>query len=201
MSRGRWAGGTHATSPGQHIHSQRNHAAARALSGLTLLYVSAALALPGQTLSTPQQVGATLLAATSEVMLVTPALRSKDVAESLRKAATERGVRVFLLADVRFLNDGGSFLGGLSMTPGIQVRLLRGLNNSRATIDRQVTLSGPLLADIISPLQQTPTQTSQEPREVRTASVWFTKAWAQASPYRYKVPDLAHRTPAPTPRK
>ncbi len=211
MSRGMWAGHTHVDSSGQHKCSQRRRsrygqgqrtpAAAGAISGMILLSVSAALALPSRTLSTPQEVGATLLAATSEVTLVTPALRSKDVAENLRKAAVERGVRVFLLADVRFLNDGGSFLGGLSLTPGIQVRLLRGLNDSRATIDRQVTLSGPLLADVISPLQQTPTQASQEPREVRTAGAWFSKAWAQARPYRYEVPDLAPKTPAPSPKK
>lgn len=201
MNTGTWAGRTHATSPGQHVHSRRNHAAAGAISGLILLCVGAALALPGRTLSTPQQVGATLLAATSEVTLVTPALRSKDVAESLRKAAVERGVRVFLLADARFLSDGGSFLGSLSMTPGIQVRLLRGLNDSRATIDRQLILSGPLLADIVSPLQQTPTQVSQEPRAVRTASVWFNEAWAQARPYRYEIPDLALKAPDLSPKK
>jgi hypothetical protein len=173
----------------------------RVLWGLLVLFVPAAQALPARTLTTSQEVGATLLAATSEVMIVTPALRSKDVAEGLRKAAVERGVRVFLLADVRFLNDGGSYLNGLSLTPGIQVRLLRGVGASRATVDRQLTLSGPLLSDIASPLQQELTATTQEPFKVRSAAAWFSKAWAQARPYKYKVPDLAPKTPALSPTK
>ncbi|PNY79675.1 hypothetical protein [Deinococcus koreensis] len=145
------------------------------------------------TLTTSQQVGASLYEATSEVLLVTPTLRSKDVAEALRRAAVERGVRIFLIADGRYVNEGASYLASLSLTPGIQVRLVRGLEASRATIDRQMTVSGPLLADVPSPRRPGATLALQQPQAVRVASTWFSKAWATARPYRYQVPASPRR--------
>ncbi|WP_102127579.1 hypothetical protein [Deinococcus planocerae] len=141
-----------------------------------------------QTLASAQAVGASLYAATGEVLLVTPTLRSREVAEGLRRAATERGVNVYLLADARFVGEGASYLGGLSLIPRIQVRLVRGLRGARATIDRRVLLSGPLLADVVSPLRGEPTVAVREPRAVAQASAWFTRTWNTAAPYRYRPP-------------
>lgn len=158
------------------------------------------LATPQRTIGSAREVGDGVASAASEVMLVTPFLRSKEVAESLRKVATQRGVRVYVLADVQYIQEGGSFLNGLSMVKGIQIRLLRGLKDSRATIDRKSTITGPLLADQASLLNPGMTTLIQEPRMVQAASAWFSRAWATATPYKYEVPPAPKSSASPAPK-
>lgn len=137
-------------------------------------------------LASPEQVGASLYASAREVLVVTPYLRSQAVADGLRRAAVERGARVFVLADDRYVAEPASYLTGLSLVRGVQVRLLRGLSVSQATVDRKVTLAGPLIADVADPLSAQATLAERSPRKVAQASAWFTRNWSVATPYTYR---------------
>ncbi len=55
---------------------------------------------------------------------VLPTLRVRAVAEALRRASVERGVRLVLLTYPEALREGGGYLGGLAML-GAEVRLFR----------------------------------------------------------------------------
>lgn len=102
---------------------------------LVLLALSpVALAAPPEALATPAAVAAQLGAATEQLLVMTPAVRSFDLAEALRRAATERGVRVFLLVSPTFVDAGDSFVPALAVLPNVQTRL--------ALIDRAFVVAG-----------------------------------------------------------
>lgn len=140
-----------------------------------------------QTLESPKVVGGVLYTGTQEILLVTPSVRSKDVADGLRRAAVERGTPVYIIADAALVGERAGFLPGLSLVKNVQVRLLRGLTQSSAVVDRKLMISGSLLFDIPSPLETKLTEARSDSRAVSDAVRWFTKAWKLAKPYKYSL--------------
>lgn len=136
-------------------------------------------------------VGAAVYAVERNVTLVAPSLRSRDVADALRRAARDRGVRVFLLVDQGATLDPGGYVGALSLAPNVQVRVLRGVTEEYAVLDARAVLRGPLVWNLPSPLDARPTTARRDPAEVRAASAWFNRAWRVARPYTYRVDGLA----------
>ncbi len=139
-------------------------------------------------LGTPQAVGATLYTASREILLISPSLRSKDVAEALRKSAVERGVTIFVIADARLINEPSGYLGSLSFLENVHVRLVQGLTSSRAIIDRSILVSGSLLFDVPNPLETKPTFAATDAQITASTVTWFNRIWSTAKPYKYQVP-------------
>jgi hypothetical protein len=72
-----------------------------------LLFLGVALAAP-KTASTRDVVGY-IATAQREIFLAAPVLRVKDIAEALRIAKVERGVKVYLLTGQRSNRDAASY--------------------------------------------------------------------------------------------
>jgi hypothetical protein len=163
-------------------------ASKRFVATLGVLALGVGLAVAQQQarlLESPKVVGSVMYAATGEILLVVPSLRSKEVADGLRRAATERGTTVFVIADASLVEERAGYLPGLSLLKNIQVRLLRGVRSSQAVVDRQLLLSGPLLVDVPNPLEPGRTEARSDPRAINQAASWFARAWKQAKPYRF----------------
>jgi hypothetical protein len=137
-------------------------------------------------LESPKVVGNVMYSATQEILLVVPGLRSKEVAEGLRRAAVERGTTVFILADASLIEERASYLPGLSLLENVQVRLLRGVRSSQAVVDRKLVLSGPLLTDVPNPLEPGRTEVRTDGRVINDATAWFSRAWKNARPYTFR---------------
>ncbi len=88
-----------------------------------LLLVSSAVAQAPEALTTPEAVAAQLGAANEQLLVMVPTVRSQMVAEALRKAAVERGVKVFLLVSPEYVEEGGSFVPALAVLEQVQTRL------------------------------------------------------------------------------
>jgi sugar-specific transcriptional regulator TrmB len=138
-------------------------------------------------LGTPQAVGATLYTASREILIISPSLRSKDIAEALRKSALERGVTIFVIADALLVDEPAGYLGGLSLLKNVHVRLVQGLTSSRAIIDRTILVSGSLLFDVPNPLESKPTFAATDPQATSSTINWFNRVWRTAAPYKYKI--------------
>ncbi len=87
------------------------------------LLISAALAQIPEALTTPEAVAEQLGAANEQLLVMVPTVRSQPLAEALRKAAVERGVRVYLLVSPEYVEEGGSFVPALAILDGVQTRL------------------------------------------------------------------------------
>ena len=110
-----------------------------------------------QVLSTSADVVQTLGAASQEVMLAAPLLRSKEVADALRIALVERGVPVFILAPAEGVEDPASYLMSLALT-GASVGVAP-VDEAFIIIDRTVLVQGPLLSGETVLPGRTPEQT------------------------------------------
>jgi hypothetical protein len=147
-------------------------------------------ALAQQALGSAEKVGQVLFSATKEIMIIAPSIRSKAVADAIRRAAVDRGVTIYILADAAFITEPAGYLGGLSRLPKVQVKLMRGIpdNEVKAVIDRQVIVQGPLLVDVSSPLNTKPTTALQSPQKSNNAAARFIQIWQKAKVYRYQIP-------------
>lgn len=88
-----------------------------------LLLVSSAVAQAPEALSTPEAVAAQLGTANEQLLVMVPTVRSQVIAEALRKAVVERGVKVFLLVSPEYVEEGESFVPSLAILDGVQTRL------------------------------------------------------------------------------
>ncbi len=168
------------------------------IAAIVTVSLSLGLVVAGETarlLESPKMVGGVMYAATQEILLVVPSLRSKEVADSLRRAATERGTVVYILADASLIEERASYLPGLSLLKGnVQVRLLRGLRTGQAVVDRKLLLSGPLLVDIPNPLEPGRTEASTSLTDINRSINWFGRAWKQARPYSFRADPPKRKT-------
>ncbi len=88
-----------------------------------LLFIPVAFAGAPRALSSPEAVVAQLATANEQLLVMVPTVRSQVVAEALRQAAVERGVRVFLLVSPEVVEEGGSFVPALAVLDGVKTRL------------------------------------------------------------------------------
>ena len=102
------------------LHSRLSQ---RLTSLLVSLLISSAVAGAPQALTTPEAVAAQLATANEQLLVMVPTVRSQVVAEALRQAAVERGVRVFLLVSPEVVEEGGSFVPALAVLDGVKTRL------------------------------------------------------------------------------
>lgn len=88
-----------------------------------LLFIPVAFAGAPQALPSPEAVAAQLATANEQLLVMVPTVRSQVVAEALRQAAVERGVRVFLIVSPEVVEEGGSFVPALAVVEGVKTRL------------------------------------------------------------------------------
>lgn len=108
----------------------------------TLLLTLVALSAQAQNPNPPGSLTTVLLQAQTQIMLAAPALASKEVAEALRIAALERGIKVFVMVDKSRVQAPSSYTVGLSLLPGIAIKIYQGLNNHVAIVDNHTLIRG-----------------------------------------------------------
>ncbi len=141
-------------------------------------------------LKTSEMVGNALYASSRQIVIVIPSIRNKAVAEGLRRAAVERNVRIFILADAYQISEATSFIPSLSLLPGVSVKVLTGVRQSQAVMDGQVLVQGPLLYDISGPLETRDTVADTNPYHTRAAAAWFNRNWKKAKTFKYQLPNF-----------
>ena len=141
-------------------------------------------------LNTSEMVGNALYASSRQIVIAIPSIRSKAIAEGLRRAAVERNVRVFILADAFQVSEATSFIPSLSLLPGVSVKVLTGIRQSQAVMDGQVLVQGPLLYDISGPLETRDTIADTNPYHTRAAAAWFNRNWKKAKSFKYQIPKI-----------
>lgn len=152
---------------------------------LALLVLTTAWAQP-ESLTTAQQVAAQVSRAHEQLLLVTPSVSSKPLAEAVRHAAAERGVQVFIVVAPAWVEAPGSYTASLALLDGVQVRL--------AETERQFVIvdvagdafviEGGLVSTSVRRFDERPTYALADPQDVSKRAEVFTQLWHSATPYR-----------------
>ncbi len=131
-----------------------------------------------------------ILAARETVFVLAPQLRGRAVADALRRAAVEQGVRVFILCDSGRTLEPGGFAAALSLIrqrdQPLEVRVARNISGFSLVVDEARTVSGPLVSEpwifgLIS------TRLDLESRVALERARRFRELWTRAKPWIYRV--------------
>lgn len=137
---------------------------------LCLLASLSSLSL-AQSLRGPTEVAAFVDAASREIRLYAPVLRSRPLAEALHRAIRERGVRVMIYTP--YLRDPGSYFLGLSLA-GAELYSVADVGTTGVLwMDGRYLIAGPLVGGLGDPLETAPTQVFQSPETLGRYRVWF----------------------------
>lgn len=152
---------------------------------LALLLLTSVWAQP-QSLSDAQQVAAQLGRAQEQLLLVTKSVSSKPLAEALRRAAAERGVRVFIVVAPASVEAPGSYVASLALLGGVQVRLAQ-TERQFVVVDvasDAFVIEGSLISTSVRRFDERPTYAFAEPQAVGERALHFAELWRSAVPYR-----------------
>jgi hypothetical protein len=127
--------------------------------------------------------------ASREIVLYTPALRSRVLAESLHRAIRERGVRVVLLTP--YERDPGSYFVGLSLAGASLYRCADRGRGGVLLVDGRYLITGPLVG-LAEPIERVPTQLEQTPQTVGHYRTWLEQLRQSAQPF---IPERDLRRP------
>ncbi len=116
-------------------------------------------------------------------MVASDLLRSKEVANALRRAAVDRSVTVFMVVPPENITDPASYFVSLAFADAA-VRLVS-FQGSFVIVDRSVLIEGPLIAGVkqLPGAQVTPTRLSQDAAEVSSFVTSFYESFSAAEPY------------------
>jgi uncharacterized protein YllA (UPF0747 family) len=132
-----------------------------------------------------------------EVLMLVPSLRSRVVANALRKAVVEAGVSLEILCDTSLVNERSSFIPMLSMLHerkhNVTVRVLRGVNRTLLVVDQSRAVFGPLVSESDS-FGLNPTRLVTDALEVRYQTRVFRSQWQKATPWTYTVQPPSFKT-------
>jgi hypothetical protein len=146
-------------------------------------------------LTTQAEVAQLIAAATKEVMLTAPALRSRVVAEALREAIVVRGVEVYLLVSPAGVEERASYAMSLSLA-GAHVGV-GSVDTAYLVVDRQLTVTGPLVGELEAVQRVTVTRSSGDLAYTQEVVGWFYRAFSAAQPYELNLSRLQHLEDAP----
>lgn len=124
--------------------------------------------------------------AQQQLLLVTPTLLSKPVAEAVRRAVAERGVEVFIVTSQALVAAPGSFAMSLALLPGVQIRLSE-TERRFALVDTGAAafgVEGLLISEAQRGFNARPTFAFAAPAEVQDRAAIFQTLWSAATPYR-----------------
>jgi phosphatidylserine/phosphatidylglycerophosphate/cardiolipin synthase-like enzyme len=128
-------------------------------TALLLLSVLSTLSLAQEVVTRPisksEEIAEVINASTQELLLVTDTFRNETLADAVRVAALERGVKVFVLAPEELAQDLSSYFGTLSQA-GATVHLQEA-TGAFLVIDRKYVIQGNLLSELENPQTTTPT--------------------------------------------
>lgn len=132
-----------------------------------------------------------------EILILVPSLRSRDVANALRKAVVEGGVSLEILCDASLVNERSSFIPMLSMLHerkhDVTVRVLRGVNRATLIVDESRAVFGPLVSEPDSFGLQ-PTRLVTDEFEAKAQTRAFKTQWQRATPWTYTVKSPSFQT-------
>jgi hypothetical protein len=100
-------------------------------------------------LSKSEEIAEVINASTQELLLVTDTFRNKSLADAVRVAVLERGVKVFVLAPETLIQDLSSYFGTLSQA-GATIHLQEA-TGVFLVIDRKYVIQGALLSNLENP--------------------------------------------------
>lgn len=128
-------------------------------TALLLLSVMSTLSLAQEVVTRPigeaKEIAEVINASTQELLLVTDTFRNETLADAVRVAALERGVKVFVLAPEALVQDLSSYFGTLSQA-GATIHL-QDATGAFLVVDRKYVVQGNLLSELENPQTATPT--------------------------------------------
>ena len=130
-----------------------------------------------------------ILAAQKTVFVIAPQFRSRTVADALRQAAVERGVRVLILCDAALTLERGGYIAGLSLLHTrypLEVRVLRQVSSQMVIVDQQRSVTGPLIANVWT-FGLPATRLDLEPSIALERARRFWAQWQRAKPWVYPI--------------
>jgi hypothetical protein len=132
-----------------------------------------------------------------EMLMLVPSLRSRVVANALRRAIVEGGVSLEILCDASLVNERSNFIPMLTMLHerkhNVTVRVLRGVNRTLLVVDQSRAVFGPLVSEPDSFGLQ-PTRLVTDAPEAQAHAREFRAQWKRATPWTYKVQPLNFKT-------
>ena len=142
------------------------------------------------TLKHSSEVTQVIASSRQEVLLLAQSLRSRAVANSLRKAIVEGGIALEILCDANSIQEPSNFIPVLSMlrkrNHRVAVRILRGVNRAVLIVDQSRAMFGALVGEPDS-FGLTPTRLVTDALEVRQHVRAFKAQWQRATPWVYTV--------------
>ena len=137
-------------------------------------------------------VAAQLDSATTQVVVVTPALRSQPVADALRRAAL-RDVKLYLLIDLRYAEQGDSYLPGFA---GMRLAFRDDPQDDRVVrikysrdlphyilVDDDLLIEGRLIEQVSAPFDAEPTYVVRDSDALERRASNFLDLWREAPEY------------------
>jgi hypothetical protein len=132
-----------------------------------------------------------------EILILIPSLRSRAVANALRRAVVEGGVSLEILCDASLVNERSNFIPMLTMLHerkhNVTVRVLRGVNRVVLILDESRAVFGPLVSEPDSFGLQ-PTHLVTDALEARTQTKVFRSQWRRATPWMYTLKSPSFKT-------
>jgi hypothetical protein len=132
-----------------------------------------------------------------EILILIPSLRSRAVANALRRAVVEGGVSLEILCDASLVNERSSFIPMLSMLHerkhNVTVRVLRGVNRTLLVMDQSRAVFGPLVSEPDSFGLQ-PTRLITDALEAQVQARAFRSQWQRATPWTHTVKSPSFKT-------
>jgi hypothetical protein len=165
------------------------------------LLISAALAQIPEALTTPEAVAEQLGAANEQLLVMVPTVRSQPLAEALRKAAVERGVRVYLLVSPEYVEEGGSFVPALAVLERVQTRLAL-VDRSFVIADRgeaAFLLEGEVLGESTQGFDTRETYALRDAATISTRGRLFEEVWLAAPEYISLIERMPFSSPGGAP--
>ena len=130
-------------------------------------------------ISTVTEIAAIIETAENEVFISVADLLSEDLAFSLMRAATQRGVNVFVLLDGQKAGLGSSY--ALYLSQYVELRLTR-VTEPILIIDRNYVVTGPLLEGAVAVSKEQETKAFEDTTAARGEVSNFVNDWNQSVP-------------------
>jgi len=161
------------------------------------LLVSVASAQAPEALPTPEAVAAQLDTATEQLLVMVPTVRAEPIAEALRRAAVERGVRIYLLVSPEYVEEGGSFVPSLAVLEGVHTRLAL-VDRSFVVADRgeaAFLLEGEMLTSSAQAFDSRDTYVLRDAATLANRGRLFEDVWLAAPEYTSLIERLPFSSP------
>jgi hypothetical protein len=154
-----------------------------------LLGIGLAQSLP-RVLSNERAVVDLIRSSERRVMLLTPKLYGKSIANALKNLTLERGIPVLILTEPSATTDRASLIPALSLLKrnghSIEVRLLQRVSRTRLILDDARLVIGPLITGSLTP-EALETRLDLDGDTARREASNFLIQWRRAKPWMLEI--------------